>query len=73
MTDEAPGPDDATQTRLATTRPTEPGRFVGRERELADLAADLDRVSQREIPVLVTMLGEPGMRLNRAASGTRAR
>ena len=60
--------DDATQTRLATTRPTEPGRFVGRERELADLAADLDRVSQREIPVLVTMLGEPGMGKSRLAA-----
>ena len=60
--------DEATQTRLATTRPTEPGRFVGRERELADLAADLDRVSQRKIPVLVTLLGEPGMGKSRLAA-----
>ena len=60
--------DEATQTRLATTRPTEPGRFVGRERELADLAADLDRVSQRQIPVLVTLLGEPGMGKSRLAA-----
>jgi DNA-binding SARP family transcriptional activator len=60
--------DEATQTRLATTRPTEPGQFVGRERELADLAADLDRVIQLEIPVLVTMLGEPGMGKSRLAT-----
>src|SRR5262249_12191284 len=59
--------DEATRTRLATTRPAEPGRFVGRSRELADLAADLDRVSERSAPLLVTLLGEPGMGKSRLA------
>jgi len=53
--------DEATQARLAIPRPSEPSRFVGRDRELADLAADLDRISRRQIAVLVTLLGEPGM------------
>src|SRR5262249_1901421 len=60
--------DEATRTRLATARPAEPGRFVGRGRELTDLAADLDRVSERSAPLLVTLLGEPGMGKSRLAA-----
>jgi DNA-binding SARP family transcriptional activator len=60
--------DEATQTRLTTTRPIDPGGFVGRGRELADLQADLNRVSQRNTPLLVTLLGEPGMGKSRLAA-----
>jgi DNA-binding SARP family transcriptional activator len=60
--------DEATRTRMATARPTDPNRFVGRSHELADLAADLDRVSQRNTPLLVTLLGEPGMGKSRLAA-----
>lgn len=60
--------DGTTDTRLSTTRPTEPSGFVGRGRELADLAADLERVGQRNSPLLVTVLGEPGMGKSRLAA-----
>jgi DNA-binding SARP family transcriptional activator len=60
--------DEDTRARLEITKPSEPRRFIGRGRELADLAADLERVTQRSTPLLVTLLGEPGMGKSRLAA-----